>query len=175
MLSAFYRSHAQRVLGWVIRLGGPHLDAEDVAHDVFAVALQRVHTLRDDTKITPWLFGVTRRVVANKRRRASLRRFIGIEREPVDPGPSAEDHVEGQWARVRVQRALETLSAKHREAVVLVDLEDHSAVEAAEILEVSVGTIYSRLHYGRDKFHDALRSDRGRLLEAVAVVAKEVT
>jgi RNA polymerase sigma-70 factor (ECF subfamily) len=169
-LSAFYRSHARRVLGWVIRLGGSGLDAEDVAHDVFATALGRLHTLRDDTRVTPWLYGVTRRVVANKRRRAAFRRFIGLEREPAASGPTAEDHVAGSWARKRVQQALDTLSDKHREAVVLCDLEEYTAVEAADMIGVSVGTVYSRLHYGRQKFQEALRADAPQLVEQLGVI-----
>jgi len=47
-LDRFYREHAAQVLAWVIRLGGPGLDAEDVAHEVFLVALRRLPTFRGD-------------------------------------------------------------------------------------------------------------------------------
>jgi len=68
----FYRDHASAVLGWVIRLGGPRIDAEDVAHQVFEVALKRLPSFRGDSAVRTWLYGVTRRVVANARRRAAF-------------------------------------------------------------------------------------------------------
>ena len=55
-LGQFYRAHARVVLSWVIRLGGPHMDAEDVAQEIFMIALRKIHTFRGDAKVTTWLF-----------------------------------------------------------------------------------------------------------------------
>jgi RNA polymerase sigma-70 factor (ECF subfamily) len=151
-----YRAHARTVLGWVIRLGGPDLDAEDVSHEVLLVALSRVTTLQGE-RIEPWLFGVTRRVVANARRRARIRRFFGLGQvpEPVDPGPSPELALERGQQRRKVQEALMTLSEAHRTALVLIDLDGRTAPEAAEMLGISVGTVYSRVHHARRAFRAA--------------------
>jgi RNA polymerase sigma-70 factor (ECF subfamily) len=147
-LEALYRAHVRTVLGWVIRLGGPELVPDEVAQDVFEVVLSRAHTFREGERVEAWLWGITRRVVANARRRARFRRFFGLEeaRPPIsgDPGP---DEVYAR--RRRVQEMLSVLSDTQREAVVLVDLEGRSAVEAAELLQVPVGTVYSRLHTAR--------------------------
>jgi RNA polymerase sigma-70 factor (ECF subfamily) len=143
-----YRAHVRMVLGWVIRLGGPDLVPEEVAQDVFEVVLARVHTFREGGRVEAWLWGITRRVVANARRRAKFRRFLGLldMRAPASPDPGPDELYS---RRRRVQEMLSSLSEAQREAVVLVDLEGRSAVEAAEMLEVPVGTVYSRLHTAR--------------------------
>jgi len=59
-----------------MRLGGPRIDAEDAAHDVFLVVFRRLPDLDDPQAFRSWLFGITRRVVAAHRRRAWVRRAI---------------------------------------------------------------------------------------------------
>lgn len=160
-LDAFYRRYARVVLDRVRRLGGSLIDAEDVAHEVFIVAFKKLHTFHDGGSLGAWLFGITRRVVANARRRASIRRMVGIDQiaEPPDPGPRADDEVAARWRRQMVLRSLDRLRPIHREVLVLCDFEDKTTAEAAELLEVSVGTVYSRLHYGRKAFATALKKE----------------
>lgn len=145
-VDALYRAHARTVLGWVIRLGGPDLVPDEVAQDVFEVALGRSRTFRPDGRPEAWLFGITRRVVANARRRARWRRWWGLDDRvaSADAGPD-----ELYVRRRRVQELLDALDEVHREVLVLVELDGRSAVEAAEILGVPVGTVYSRLHHAR--------------------------
>ena len=152
-----YREHAGAVLGWVIRRGGPRLDAEDVAHQVFEIALKRLPTFRGESALRTWLYGVTRRVVANARRRAAFWSFVSLDGfQRSDPGASPEDHSQRLEQRRIVQSALEELTFTGREVVVLVDLEERPATEVAELLGVPVGTIYSRLHHARRAFAAAL-------------------
>lgn len=157
----FYRKYSRLVLDRVRRLSGPSVDAEDVAHEVFIVAFRKLDTFRDGGSLGAWLFGITRRVVANARRRAAIRRMVGIDQiaEPPDPGLHADEEVARRWRRRLVLKALERLRPIHREVIALVDFEDLSTAEAAETLEVSVGTVYSRLHYGRKQFAQALKKE----------------
>ncbi len=160
-LDGFYRAYARIVLDRVRRLGGPLIDAEDVSHEVFIVAFKKLDTFQEGGSLGAWLFGITRRVVANARRRARIRRMVGLEQiaEPPDPGPRADDEVARLWRRQMVLKALDRLRDIHREVIVLCDFEDRTTAEAAEILEVSVGTVYSRLHYGRRAFKQALTKE----------------
>lgn len=156
----FYREHAGDVLRWVIRLGGPYVIAEEVAQDVFATAIRRYPSFRGDSSPRTWLFSITRNVVRNARRRAALRRFVGLDDdapESIADQPAVDEQVARMRRRRAVQRALETLSTKHREAIVLVDLEGLTAREAGELLGVAEGTISSRLHNGRKGFAAALK------------------
>ena len=158
---AFYRAYARVVLDRVRRLGGPSIDAEDVAHEVFIVAFRRLDAFREEGSLGGWLYGITRRVVANARRRAAIRRMVGLDQiaEPPAPGLSCEQEVGRRWRRQMVLRALDRVSSSHREVLVLVDFEERTTAEAAELLQLSVGTIYSRLHYGRKAFAAALRKE----------------
>ena len=177
-LDRFYRDHARRVLNWTTRLGGPYIDPEDVAHDVFAAALQRIDRF-DPARGTPsgWLYGITRRVVANARRRGALRRMVGLDdvREPPHPGPGVDEQVAAQWRRRKVVAALDRLSWKHREVIVLMDLEERTAPEAAAMIGCSVGTVYSRLHYARKQFAVAVKRELGETRMALLTPSPEVT
>ncbi len=154
-----YREHAARVLAWAIRLGGPRIDPEDASQEVFIVALRRVAGFRGDCALSTWLFGITRRVLANARRRAAIRRFVGLEALPAAAGPSSDEQAARLLRRRRVQRALERLKENQRLVLVLVDLEQRSAPEVAELLGIPAGTVYSRLHHARRAFALALKRE----------------
>lgn len=155
-----YARHGADVLRWVIRLGGPRLDAEDVAHEVFVVALRTGRRFRGDSSLRTWLFGVTRGVVANARRKAALRRFVGLDRVAEPRAPFGGEEVQRRLeARRRVQWALEGLSQGQREVVVLCDLEGFSAPEAAALLGIAAGTVYSRLHGARRALRASLEAE----------------
>ncbi len=159
-VSAFYTEHAPTVLGWCIRMGGPHLDPEDAAHAVFETALGRLSSFRGEAKLSTWLYAITRRVLANQRRRAALRRFIGLDRspEPVDPHDTHHE-LERLRERRAVQHTLERLPDASREVLVLCDLEERSAPQVAEMLQIPVGTVYSRLHKARRLFKAAAQRE----------------
>lgn len=153
-----YRAHGAQVLAWCIRLGGPGVDPEDAAQQVFEIALRRVEDFRGDSAPSTWLFGITRRVLANLRRRAILRRWLHLDGEPDQDGvalagPDATDEALDHARRRRaVVLALETLSSTHREVLVLADIEERPAAEVAQMLGIPVGTVYSRQHAARRQF-----------------------
>ena len=123
--------------------------------------MKRAGTFRGDSALSTWLFGITRNTVRNARRRAALRRFVGMESvpEPRDAGPDAEALAERRLLRRRVQRALERLKRPQREVLVLADLEQRSAPEVGAMLGIPTGTVYSRLHHARRAFARALERE----------------
>ncbi len=158
----FYEAFLGDVLGWCRRLGGGLLDPEDAAHDVFVVALARIDSFQGRSTMRTWMFGVTRRVLANHRRRARTRQL----RERLtprgviwgkDPGPNPAQATEAAQRQRQVHRCLDSLSRKHREVLVLCSLEGRTGREAAELLGVPEATVYSRLHYARAAFRDAAK------------------
>jgi RNA polymerase sigma-70 factor (ECF subfamily) len=154
------------VLQWATRLGGPSVDPEDAAQDVFIVVLRKLEGLQDLNGFAPWVFGVTRRVVSQHRRRAWVRRWVpgaSTERTSSRPGPEAAT------ARAEIGRQvleiLELLPAAQREALVLCEMEERTIAEAAGLANVPVGTIKSRLRLGREAFRrHAATTDLGQLL-----------
>lgn len=153
----FYDRFLDDVVGWCWRLGGGTLDPEDAAHDVFVVALSKVGSFRGDSSLRTWLFGVTRRVLANQRRRVKTRRL----RERLVPEPSGRAAAKGPGPLEEVlrdeelqlvHRCLDGLSSKDREVLVLSALEGRPAREVAELIGTTEGAVYTRLHHARRRF-----------------------
>lgn len=142
---ALYRAHAGAVRGYTLR----RIDvatADDVVSDVFLVAWRRLGEVPDDP--LPWLLGVARRVLANKRRGAArqtaLRGRLAAEPQVVashdDPEESPGD---------RVLAALALLRPADREVLMLSAWEGLEPARAARVLGVRTGTFTMRLHRAR--------------------------
>ncbi len=143
------------VLQWCRRLGGPAVDPDHAAQDVYIVVLQRIHTVERPGQLPSWLFAVTRRVLAQHRRKAWVRRWVpGLAPDGPDPrpGPSA---VAGLSERAQVVHALlAELPEELREVLVLCDVEERSDPEVADMLGLKVGTAKSRLRRARMRFRE---------------------
>jgi RNA polymerase sigma-70 factor (ECF subfamily) len=139
------------VLGWTTRLGGPRIDPEDAAHDVFLVVFRRLSEIQKPESFAAWLYGITRRVISAHRRRAWIRHWLpgaAIEAPSSDPDPYRQAEMAG--VADRVWSALETLPTHHREVLVLCDLEERADSEVADMLGVPKGTVKSRLRRARE-------------------------
>jgi RNA polymerase sigma-70 factor (ECF subfamily) len=140
------------VLQWCYRLGGPRVDPEDVAHDVMEIVLKRLHSLRDPACFRSWLYGICRRVTMRHRSRAWVRRVVSLgetelEAQILLPDRQAQISQTGR----QVQLALEKLPHAQREVLVLHELEERGVAEVAELLNIPVGTVKSRLRLARQR------------------------
>jgi RNA polymerase sigma-70 factor (ECF subfamily) len=146
------------VLTWCARLGGPKVDPEDAAHDVGLVLLTHLRQIREPDRFPAWLFGTTRRVLAQHRRRAWLRFWAPAPAwDTSDPTADPSRDAEAAQTSRRVQRALEDLPAAQREVLVLFDLEERTEAEVADLLDIPLGTARSRLRLAREGFRRAVR------------------
>jgi RNA polymerase sigma-70 factor (ECF subfamily) len=164
-LEALLRAWSPVVLRWCARLGGPGVNEEDAASDVFLQVLAKMETIRDLRAFPAWMFRTTRRVVAMHRRRAWLRRWIpGLVPDTEDPSDGPGVLVERSDTARRVQSALSAMPADLREVVVLCDMEERPDSQVAELLGLPVGTVKSRLRrarraFGEEAFRLGLRQD----------------
>ena len=143
------------VLGWTARLGGPRIDAEDAAHDVFLVVFRRLPELEKPESFASWLYGITRRVISAHRRRAWFRRWLpGAVPDVPEHRPDPARRAEQSDVANQVWDALDGLPANHREVLVLCDIEERADSEVAEMLGVPKGTIKSRLRRARLALRD---------------------
>lgn len=150
-----FRAWLPTVLRWCTRLGGPRVDPEDAAHDVFVIAVRRMDQVYEPRRFGAWLFGVTRRTLAHHRRRAWVRRWVpGLEADGPDPGDGPVRLVAISETSRRVQEVLEGLPEIEREVLVLAVLEDRNDTEVAEMLGVPLGTMKSRLFRARARFYE---------------------
>jgi RNA polymerase sigma-70 factor (ECF subfamily) len=152
------------VLAWAVRLGGPKVDAEDVAHDAMIVVIRRLSVLQEPRAFPAWLYDITRKTIASHRRKAWVRRWIpgavpdrADDRVTADPAALTHRHQVAE----QIWHALDDLRDHHREVLVLCDLEERPDSEVSEMLGVPKGTVKSRLRRARKE----LRSRVGALSE----------
>src|SRR4051812_13864872 len=77
-LGALYRAHHAQVVRWVSRLGGPRVDVDDLAHEVFLTARPLLPGFRPRTErsVSTWLYRITENLVRRQRRRDRWRAFF---------------------------------------------------------------------------------------------------
>ena len=116
--------------------------------------------------LNAWLYGITRKTVSDYRRRAFFRRlFTGVNRS-LESSPQIE-RTSGvdPYARVEAQQAiaavLKKMTTVRRAAFILFEIEGYSGEEIAELEQIPVATVYTRLHHARRDFMTLLaRAER---------------
>jgi RNA polymerase sigma-70 factor (ECF subfamily) len=153
-LEHVYREHALTVARWACRLGGPQVDAEDVVHDVFLKVRRELPRFRGDGKLTTWLYRMTLNEVRHRRRRERWRRWLGgLVPQAAAEMPSldraAPELLQRREDVAHLYRALEGLSERYRQVLILFEMEDRSGEEVAELLGARVETVWVWLHRAR--------------------------
>ena len=150
---------APHLRAFAISLCGSHDIADDLVQDTLLRAWKSQDSLKDPRALKPWMFTILRNLFIEHRRR---RRF---EVEDVDGIMAAKQSASpSQLQRLHfddVQNALKTLKPEFREVLVLVGAEGLSYEDAAQIADVEVGTIKSRLNRARAQLVRALDDDGG--------------
>jgi RNA polymerase sigma-70 factor (ECF subfamily) len=143
------------VVGYAVRRCSDRADAADAVAETYLVLWRRLDEAPRGESLLPWLYGVTRKVLANQRR-GSLRQSSVVTRLadelqtlPLLPGPEPSQ-------RAQLQRAFATLSAADRELLSLVSWERLSRDELAVALGISRAAVRVRLHRARQRFAQAL-------------------
>lgn len=134
---------------------------EEVLQEVLAQALAGARRLRDPTKVCPWLYRIA--VVSalqHRRRRGRRRKLLQSYAEHAAPESSSEpdplDWLLAREQRQLVRQALERLSPRDAEILLLKYTEDWSYRQLAEHLGVSTSAVEARLHRAREKMRQAL-------------------
>jgi RNA polymerase sigma-70 factor (ECF subfamily) len=157
-LEDVYRDHFDFVFRQASRLGGPGIDAEDAAQEVFMVVARKLETFDSTSLITTWLYGITLNVVRSLRRRARIRRLFELGEEKSDVPVRSVDRAEVLDAHRIAYAILDKLAPKKREAFILAEFEGLSCEEIAALTGSRTETIWSRLHYARKEFAERLET-----------------
>ena len=160
--------HDKRVYALVARVLGPGAapdDVDDVAQDVFVQAWRALPKFRQDARFSTWLYRIATNMAIKQWHRAkqSHQRAVSSEDLPetvraalADPRAGPADEAQQRARDQALRTAIERLPEKQRTVVLLHYFEDHTCEEVAALLDCSVGTVWSRLHY-------ACRKLRGQL------------
>ena len=127
------------------------VDAEEVLQTVYLKILQGKAIYRGESKLRTWLFAVIRKTAVTERRKRVLRALITINDTDDKPCSQPELELERSEMQQRFQQALARLPARQRETLHLVFYQDLSLSEAAEVMNISIGS--ARRHYERGKKH----------------------
>ena len=154
----FTRRHRGSILRAAFALTGDRQLAEEVLQETYFRAFQHRATLRPDVSPLPWLHRVAMNLCydALSRRRLPTTPASEVTLAIRDPSESPAERAEREELRVIVRQGILRLPEKHREILVLFYLDGRSLPEIAELLDLQLGTVKSRLHY-------ALRGLRGQL------------
>lgn len=166
--AALVERHMRRAYATALGLVGSHEDALDLSQEAFARAFRARATLDPGRPFYAWLYAVLRRLCFNHLRdRGTRRRRIDEERDwlVADAAAQAEEESPERRAaaaelRGRVAAAIEALPDTEREAIVLKEFEGLKYREIAELLDVPVGTVMSRLFSARRRLARALEEVR---------------
>src|ERR1700757_4623819 len=153
-------------------------DAEDLVQETYLKAYRAFGSFKEGTNLKAWLYRILTNTFINsyraRKRRPEqtdiddvedlylYRRLGGLE--AVNAGRSAEEEALEHFTEADVKDAVEALPEQFRMAVLLADVEGFSYKEIAEILDIPIGTVMSRLHRGRKALQKGLYDfavDRG--------------
>jgi len=151
-----------------VRLTGNRTDAEDLVQETYLRAFRSYETFQAGTNLRAWLFRILTNTHINryraKQRRPEETELDDIEdlylyrrlRPESDLSRSAEEQLMESFSEAEVVAAVDALPESYRLPVLLADVEGFRYKEIAEMLDIPVGTVMSRLHRGRKALQKAL-------------------
>ena len=158
--------YQDRLFNTLVRVLGSHDDAAEVLQDAFVQAYTKLASFRGTSKFYTWIYRVALNLACSHRRRnirshdqqsvEQIRELSGTE--PVDPNALPEQMAVNSEQAELVQAALLEISDEHRQILVLREMEECSYETIAEILDLPVGTVRSRLFRARLQLRDRLQS-----------------
>ena len=156
------RRYQDRLFNAVVRVVESAEDAADVVQEAFLNAYQSLNSFKGDSEFFTWLYRIAfNAAISLRRKKKAVVSFDGADAraaEPVDPSEFTRPGValERSEEDAQLLTALGRLSPEHRMVLVLKDLEGQKYEDIAEVLDVPIGTVRSRLHRARMELKDLL-------------------
>lgn len=163
------RKYRERVYGIVYHLTSNREDAADLTQDSFIKAFQSIQRFGGQSSFFTWLYRIAVNSTLSHLRKARLRSFFSLERIDSEE-PVAKEIIEALTDKTGADRdtyvrelqeklndAMLKLSIKHRTVVTLFEIDGLSHQEIADVMDCSVGTVRSRLHYAKQLLQSELQ------------------
>ncbi|MFZ5895416.1 MAG: RNA polymerase sigma factor [Myxococcota bacterium] len=149
------------------RLGVSVESVDDVVQEVFVIIHSRLHTIQQPDSLRSWIFGVVRRTVSGYHRLRKVKSAstfeIGFFDELFESNQLTPlEHSEQSDQLKLLAKLLAELDATKREVFILAELNEMTAPEIAETLQIPLNTVYSRLRTARQAFEQALARHAAR-------------
>jgi len=169
-----YKDRVFRLLGRYCR---DSVECEDLAQEVFLKVFRKLHTFNHESQFFTWLYRITANAATDHLSRASSRRLRLVDDTGVFERGD-EDHenptvpLEQQELAEVTRKIVDELPEKFRTILVLREFEGLSYTEIAEVLEIQLGTVESRLFRARKRFKDAISRNHPELLPVAGAIGK---
>lgn len=136
----------ERLYRFAYRLSGSAADAEDLTQQTFLTAQTSLHQLREPEHAKAWMFTIMRNTYLKGRRRRKQNQIVSLESAPE---PSETEDEAAQLRMEELQSVLDELPDEFREPLILFYFQEFSYKEIADLLDVPLGTVMSRLARGK--------------------------
>lgn len=168
--------HYRNVFNLAFRLAGNYDDAQDIVSEAFIRVHNALPNFRGDANFTTWLYRIVKNVFLDERKKRRVRNHSSLEelvdledssvsRQVEDPSPGPEWIVERGERADTVQKAVGTLPEAQRVMIALYHFHHRSYEEIAEVMNLPIGTVKSRLNRARLALKNKLY-DTKELLES---------
>jgi len=159
-----FRQHFDFVWRTIRSLGVADALVDDAVQEVFICVHRRLPDFERRSALKTWIYSIAYHTAQNFRRSARRREASELDDEMMSREPGPSEHVAGAEAGRFVLQFLDRLPRERRDVFVLCVLEELAAPDVAEILQIKLNTVYSRLRLARVDFRTALerfkKSDR---------------
>lgn len=157
-------TYEKRIYALAYRSSGNIQDAQDITQEVFLRVYRSLDRFRQNSSFGTWVYRITMNICVDfARHNAARPETVSLTQEdgerPLKDATALnqpEQAAENQELRIELHTALQLLSAEHREIVLLRDVADLSYTAIAAALEISEGTVKSRLARARNRLRDIL-------------------
>jgi len=161
----FFSRYNRKIFNTAYRILGEEASAEDALQETLMNVYRGISRFRGDSKLSTWISRITVNVCLGMLRKAKTRPYVELDDEfakelPAEPTPFFDPlaHASLQELKLLVQETFFRMSEKQGIVVRLHDLEGHTIQEIAKIIRCPVGTVKSRLFYGRQEFKSVFDS-----------------
>jgi len=148
--------HVNDIFRAAARMVGDRTRAEDIAQEVFLQAWKSFHRFEAGTNCKAWLFKILFHCVSHHRRHWFRWVMKSEAEDSVEIALAYTPPVSDRLTDEEILRAMDQLTADYRSVILLVDVEEFSYKEVAEILSIPIGTVMSRLSRGRKALRETL-------------------
>ena len=154
--------HEKIVYNLAFRMMNHSEDAMDISQEVFLKAYRSLSNFDERSAFSTWLYRITHNTCIDEIRKRKGKQTYSLEedlesedgsmqRQVADDGDTPEESLMRKEQKSEILRALDTLSEEHKAAIILRDVKGMSYEEIAEILELSLGTVKSRINRARNQ------------------------
>lgn len=158
-----------RVYGVVYHLTSNREDASDLTQDAFIKAFQSINRFQGQSSFFTWLYRIAVNSTLTHLRKQRLRTFFSFETidqedqvaadvvAALTDATGADRETFAHELQEKLNEAMQKLSIKHRTVITLFEIDGLSHQEIAEVMDCSVGTVRSRLHYAKQLLQSELQ------------------